>query len=90
MEKTYVSNRFPFLKLGYASFENGTLTTSDEKVQEKIQAHDWYGVHIHPREHYDYDGPPPVEVEVPEPVAITQGAVSTLSGRANRPVTGRS
>lgn len=89
-ERTYISNRWPFLQLGYAKFENGSFTTSDPNVQKKIQAHDWFGSTIHPKEHYDLDGPEPVELDEAEPIAITQGAVSTLSGRANRPVTGRS
>jgi hypothetical protein len=52
MKKAYVSNRFPFFTLvgTPVAFDAGLFETEDEAVQAKVEAHEWYGVHIHPRD----------------------------------------
>ncbi len=47
----YVSNRFPFLKIGdQIAFQNGLFETDDPALIALIERHDWFGVHIHPRD----------------------------------------
>lgn len=55
MEKRYVCNRWPFLKINIGdgkqlAFEAGLFISEDETTQAKIESHPDYGVHIHPQD----------------------------------------
>jgi hypothetical protein len=51
MKKGYVCNRFPFLGIRSIQFRDGLYETEDENEQKLIEGNDWYGIHIHPRDH---------------------------------------
>lgn len=66
MVKAYVCNRFPTLSIRHIKFENGLYETSSPEEQAMIEGSDWYGVHIHPRDHDDEATLPPEEPLIEE------------------------
>ena len=72
-ERRYICNRFPFLGIGRAKFENGLLVTSDPQIQMLVESNEWFNVHIHYQ-------------EIPtEPIAEPPPAVGGEGGGAEAP-----
>ena len=74
MTRGYVCNRWPFLKIGsHVAFQDGLYETDDLSLQGLIESRDYFGVHVHHKEHYvttatsETAEAPPVEVEKPKP-----------------------
>jgi hypothetical protein len=82
-EKRYVCNRWPFLKIrahdaAMIEFEGGLFKTADAKLQDILEAHSDYGIHIHPQDPADFPKPA-VEEEAPpapEPTLVIGGPES--------------
>lgn len=49
-ERAYVCNRFPFLGIGKAKFQDGLLKTSDPDIQRLVETNEWFNVFIHYRD----------------------------------------
>lgn len=70
-KKAYVSNRFPNLKIqDKVEFQDGSCETENAEAQAIIEGHEWYGIHIHPR---DGETPPAETAPAAEP-ASTEGS----------------
>ena len=53
MKRGYVCNRWPFLKIGsHIAFQDGFYETDDLSLQGLIESRDYFGVHVHHKEHY--------------------------------------
>lgn len=69
--KAYVSNRFPFLKLGtLVEFSEGVFETDNAELQELVEKNDFYGVHIHPRDAQPPASPSSEAETAPEPLEV--------------------
>ena len=73
MKRGYVSNRWPFLKIGsHIAFQDGFYETDDLSLQGLIESRDYFNVHVHHKEHYVATATtaaaetPTVEVEKPK------------------------
>ena len=74
-QRFYICNRWPFLKIGKSvAFQDGLYGTDDLSLQGLIESRDYFGVHVHYKEHYETPTAseteaeaPLVEVEKPKP-----------------------
>jgi hypothetical protein len=75
-----VCNRFPELQVGAdIKFASGTFETDDPELWRQLQANEWFGVHIHPR-----DLAPP-EPETPaEPPTVEEAQADESEPRVRR------
>jgi hypothetical protein len=54
MAKAYVSNRFPYLGIGNdIRFQRGLYVAKNEREEEQIEKHEWFGTHIFARDVVD-------------------------------------
>lgn len=86
MKKTYTCNRFKQLQIGSSiRFADAVFTTEDETLQAQVESNEWYGIFIHPQEHYpaaekrSHHKAPPVEAE--SSVGVSSGLSGTKKMR---------
>ena len=79
MKRGFVCNRWPFLKIGsHIAFQDGFYETDDLSLQGLIESRDYFGVHVHHKEHYVATAAPEIaektegEPERPKP-RVVQG-----------------
>ena len=62
-----VCHRFPELQIGDdIKFQSGMFETDDEVIWQKLQANDWFNVHIFPRDLAPLDAPAPDPDDEPD------------------------
>jgi hypothetical protein len=83
MKKAYVNNRFPYFTLTGTpiAFEAGLFETDDEAVQARLEAHEWFGVHIHPRDLPVGDVAPQPLAPLMQEARLRHGARSSRTAR---------